>query len=83
MFRNLLSNSGSIQKREELLRRFQHKVEYATSYGYNLPPIVSSLRHEYYRDYTFLLDTLSRLGIELKSYPGKFQLILVLYIDFY
>lgn len=83
MFRNLLSNSGSIQKREELLRRFQHKVEYATSYGYNLPPIVSSLRHEYYRDYTFLLDTLSRLGIELKSYPGKsifFNLFFVIYI---
>jgi len=46
-------------------------VEYATAYGFGLPAEHSAVRSTYYRDYQFLLDTLARLGTELKGYPGE------------
>lgn len=55
---------------EERLRAFQERIEYATMYGLHLSPQHSEMRSSYYRDYQFMLDTLARLGIELKSYPG-------------
>lgn len=39
--------------------------------GRNLPTHITILRAEYYNDLQFLLDTLARLGLELRSFPGK------------
>lgn len=58
------------QRFEERLRAFQERVEYVTAYGQNLPLMMSELRGSYFRDYQFLLDSLARLGTELKGYPG-------------
>jgi hypothetical protein len=63
-------STGS-QRSEERLRAFQERAEYATANGYNLPAEISEQRNNYYRDYQFLLDTLARLGTELKGYPGR------------
>jgi hypothetical protein len=63
-------NSITLQRKHELLRTFREKIEYYTAHGENhLPTMVRDLRLEYFRDYHFLLDTLARLGIQLKSYP--------------
>lgn len=37
--------------------------------------MVRDLRIEYFRDFNFLLDTLARLGIELKSFPGMLTIL--------
>lgn len=76
LFKNIVqlqSSQASIaaQRREERLRSFQEKVEKSSSYGHNLSPALSSDRSTYYRDYLFLLDNLARLGIELKTFPGR------------
>jgi hypothetical protein len=56
------------------------KIEAATSYGINLPMKQSQLRCEYYRDMIFMMDSLARLGTELKSYPCK-SIALLVYLD--
>jgi hypothetical protein len=70
IFRSILTTNTQAQRAEERLRAFQERVEYATSNGFNLSPEHSGVRSAYYRDYQFMLDTLARLGTELKSYPG-------------
>jgi hypothetical protein len=65
----LAPTAASLQD-EERLRAFSERAEYATAYGYNLPPDLSEQRSSYYRDYQFMLDSLARLGSELKDYPG-------------
>lgn len=74
LFRSILSTTTSSAQNvrtEERLRAFQERVEYATAYGFGLPAGHSEVRSTYYRDYQFLLDTLARLGTELKGYPGE------------
>ena len=39
--------------------------------GMHLPAKIEYLRGVYYRDVGFVLDSLARLGIELRTYPGK------------
>lgn len=73
LFKNILLNSNGLlhQRKQETLRTFHERVEYFTAHGENsLPPMVRNLRLEYFQDFHFLMDTLARLGIELKSYPG-------------
>lgn len=72
LFRNILNNNAVAQSREDRLRRLQTNIEAVTTYGLNLSPRVSQLRSEYCRDLTFVLDSLARIGTELKSYPGKY-----------
>jgi len=76
LFKNIVlqSSQASIaaqRRREDRMRIFQEKVEQSSSYGHNLSPALSSDRSTYYRDYLFLLDNLARLGIELKTFPGR------------
>jgi hypothetical protein len=79
LFKSVLLQSSqasiSAQRREERMRIFQEKVEKSSSYGHNLSPSLSSDRCTYYRDYLFLLDNLARLGIELKTFPGRCTLM--------
>ena len=46
-------------------------MEAATSQGTDLSPDLRSLRVNYFEDFKFFLDNLARIGIELKSYPGR------------
>lgn len=72
LFKNMLLNSNNLlqQRKQETLRTFHERVEYFTAHGENsLPSMVRDLRLEYFQDFHFLLNTLARLGIELKSYP--------------
>lgn len=62
--------SANVQDRQDKLRKLQLRMESATSYGMNLPPKSRQLRAEYYKDMTFMTDSLARLGTELKSYAG-------------
>ncbi len=39
--------------------------------GNSLPRRIEHLRGMYFRDISFMLESLARLGLELKSYPGK------------
>lgn len=74
----MLTSSVQHQRKQETLRTFHERVEYYTAQGHNtLPSMVRELRTEYFQDFNFLLDTLARLGIELKSYPSKFTLYFV------
>ena len=73
LFRNLLPGNAASQGREDRLRRLQSNIESVTTYGLNLPHFASQLRSEYYRDLTFMLDSLARIGVELRSYPGTLQ----------
>lgn len=70
LLKSILVSTATSQRDEERLRAFNERAEYATAYGYNLPPELSEQRSIYYRDYQFLLDSLARLGTELKDYPG-------------
>lgn len=70
-------SSAQTIRSEERLRAFQERIEHATMYGLHLSPEHSEMRSTYYRDYQFMLDTLARLGIELKSYPGTAHLFFV------
>lgn len=70
LFTQVLSSSNTNnQQREERLRILQEHAEAATANGYQLPHRMNTLRSYYYRDYQFMLETLTRLGIELKSSP--------------
>ncbi|KAJ1396322.1 hypothetical protein B484DRAFT_265015, partial [Ochromonadaceae sp. CCMP2298] len=62
------------QRREDRLRSFQERAEAATSQGPAGP--LSQLRQSYYADFQFLLDTLARLGAELRTFPGTSPLSL-------
>lgn len=76
----MLLNSNNLlqQRKQETLRTFHERVEYFTAHGENsLPSMVRDLRLEYFQDFHFLLNTLARLGIELKSYPGIHNRILM------
>lgn len=65
------SSQSDGNSRESRIRRLLEKIEQVTAQGNpNLPVMVSDLRAEYYRDFQFMLDTLARLGVELKSYPS-------------
>jgi hypothetical protein len=58
-------------KREDRLRSLLEKCEYTTLNGNpSLPFMVSEIRKDYYLDFQFLLESLSSLGNELKSFPG-------------
>lgn len=59
------------QQREERIRYLTDLMESATAQGVHLPARVEYMRGVYYRDVGFVLDSLARLGIELKSYPGE------------
>jgi hypothetical protein len=69
LFKNVLANNAGQVAREERLRNLQEHCEAATLHGRNLPDRMNHLRATYYRDVNFMLDTLSRLGTELKGYP--------------
>ena len=69
VLRNVIYNAQT-QQRTERLRQLQEHAEYITSHGSNLPSRISYLRSVYYRDLTFMLDTLARVGKELRSYPA-------------
>jgi hypothetical protein len=67
----MLANTAQQQRKQEAMRTFHEKVEYFTAQGHAaLPNMVRDLRVEYVQDFNFLLSTLARLGIELKSYPS-------------
>ena len=68
LLRHVLNNPQT-SYRDERIRIFQEHAEYVTSQGVNLPSRLSSLRAIYYRDLNFMLDTLARLGTELRAYP--------------
>eukprot|EP01041_Mallomonas_annulata_P012156 gene12156-25509_t len=68
LFSHVLSNNNG-NAREDRLRRLQEHVESATAHGYNLPYRLSSLRSTYFNDFRFMMETLTRLGTELKSSP--------------
>ena len=79
IFKSILSSSTSSaahsqelhRRREERLRSFQDRAELATSRGgAGIPPMLSHLRANYYRDFLFLQENLARLGTELKNFPG-------------
>ncbi len=63
-------------RKEQRFNAFQDRVLSATCHGYpepSSPPGSGStnrFRSQYFNDYSFMLDTLSRLGLELRSYPG-------------
>jgi hypothetical protein len=62
-------------KREDRIRSLLEKCEYITLNGNpSLPFMVTEIRKDYYRDFQFLLDSLSSLGNELKSFPGTYPL---------
>ena len=68
IFRNVLSGNGN-QIREERVRYLSDLMESASMQGSNLPERIEYSRSTYFRDVNFVLDSLARLGIELKSYP--------------
>lgn len=70
MFKSVLANGGATQAREERLRHLTDLMEAATMQGSGLPARVEYLRGLYFKDVSFMLDSLARLGVELKSYPG-------------
>eukprot|EP01038_Epipyxis_sp_PR26KG_P011216 gene11216-15050_t len=74
LFKNVLSNNIQAQMREERLRNFHDRAEYATANGNNLPTSAKQLRSAYFQDYNFLLDTLTRVGSELKAFPANRRL---------
>lgn len=69
LFKNVLANNAGQVAREERLRNLHEHCEAATLHGNNLPDRMNHLRSTYFRDVNFMLDTLSRLGTELKAYP--------------
>eukprot|EP01033_Poteriospumella_lacustris_P016770 gene16770-12000_t len=70
LLKGMLANTAQQQRKQEAMRTFHEKVEYFTAQGHAaLPSMVRDLRVEYVQDFNFLLSTLARLGIELKSYP--------------
>ena len=58
-------------EKEDRWRKLVHDVEMKTSEGRTLPTRYKSLRVNYHRDLNFLLETLSRLGDQLKHYPHE------------
>lgn len=71
LLKGMLANNAQQQRKQEAMRTFHEKVEYVTAQGHAaLPSMVRDLRVEYVQDFNFLLSTLARLGIELKSYPS-------------
>lgn len=83
IFKIVLAGGGSSnqqqQQQQQLkldrLRQLQQHIETVTAQGLHLPPPTSYLRSMYYRDVTFMLDSLARLGIELKAYPAAGTLL--------
>lgn len=55
--------------REERLNYLHQKAEEATSHGIQLPHRTGYLRAKYYADLKFMLDSMARLGRDLKAYP--------------
>ena len=48
----------------------QEQVETVSAQGMGLDADLRALRTNYFEDCKFLLDNFSRIGLELKSYPG-------------
>jgi len=67
----VLPGNNAAQQREERVRYLTDLMESATAQGSHLPARIEYMRGVYYRDIGFVLDSLARLGMELKSYPGK------------
>lgn len=62
-------NSNDAMLKEEKLRLLQEQAEDATHHGESLPHRISELRTSYMNDMNFLLESLSKLGTDLKRYP--------------
>ena len=69
LFKNVLVNNAAQIARDERLRNLHEHCEAATLHGDNLPDRMNHLRSTYFRDVNFMLDTLARLGSELKTFP--------------
>ena len=90
LFKNVLTNNAATVARDDRLRGLYERCEAATTYGSNLPSRLGFLRAAYCRDSTFMVDSLTRLGTELKAFPGivgiyyfrYFSTILLLYFDY-
>jgi hypothetical protein len=81
LFRNVLlstTSSSQASRKEERFGSFQDRVEYATRHGHDHQRLhqhqgvtqKGAMRARYVEDYTFMLDSLGRLGLELRAYPG-------------
>ena len=55
--------------REDRLRYLHQQAEEATSHGMRLPQHAGYLRAKYYHDLNFMLETMARLGRDLKAHP--------------
>jgi hypothetical protein len=72
LFHTFIAPNQQHIRAEERLRAFQERAEYVTSHGLHnkLHPDVVAKRYNYYNDYQFLLDSLARVGLELRKFPG-------------
>lgn len=66
---SIRSSPYSNEYRSDRLRVMQEHFESITSSGKNLPSKVRYLRSIYFRDLSFMLDLLARVGKELRAYP--------------
>lgn len=73
-FQSILGSSrpatgSAVPGRDDRLRYLHQQAEEATSHGMGLTQAAGYLRGKYYHDLSFMLDTMARLGRDLKVHP--------------